>query len=259
MKKSIKTVISVKNMAKKYGELEVLKKIDVDICEGEVVSLIGPSGSGKSTFLRCLNYLEELTDGEITINNQTLRGTDAGRNIKKQNEKAAKEIRKNVGMVFQQFNLWPHKTVLENVIECPIHIKKMKKENAVMKAKALLKKVGMDGKASVYPSQLSGGQQQRAAIARTLAMEPDIILFDEPTSALDPEFVGEVLDVMKGLANDGMTMIVVTHEMGFAAEVSDRICFMDGGYIIEDGVPNEVFKNPKTERAKQFFSKILNV
>lgn len=259
MKKSEKKVISVKNMAKKYGELEVLKKIDVDIFEGEVVSIIGPSGSGKSTFLRCLNYLEELTDGEITIDGVTLEGIDKGAAVRKQNQKRAKEIRKNVGMVFQQFNLWPHKTVLENVIEGPVQIKKMKKADAVKKAHELLEKVGMDNKADVYPTQLSGGQQQRVAIARTLAMEPDIILFDEPTSALDPEFVGEVLDVMKSLAEAGMTMLVVTHEMGFAAEVSDRVCFMDGGYVIEDGTPDEVFKNPKTDRAKQFFSKILNV
>lgn len=259
MKKSDNIVISIQNMAKTYGELEVLKKIDVDIFEGQVVSVIGPSGSGKSTLLRCLNYLEEPTGGEITILGNTLKGIRDGKGIQKHNEKAAKEIRKNVGMVFQQFNLWPHKTVLENVIEGPVHIKGIKKADAVPKAEELLKKVGMDAKKDAYPTQLSGGQQQRVAIARTLAMEPQIILFDEPTSALDPEFVGEVLSVMKELAKEGMTMIVVTHEMGFAAEVSDRVCFMDSGYIIEDGTPDEVFKNPKTDRAKQFFSKILNV
>lgn len=252
-------IISVKNMAKSYGELAVLRKIDIDIYKGQVVSVIGPSGSGKSTFLRCLNYLEEITSGEININGHTLRGISEAKENKKLNEKAAKEIRKNVGMVFQQFNLWPHKTVLENVIEYPVQIKKIKKEDAVKTAMDLLKKVGMDGKADAYPPQLSGGQQQRVAIARTLAMNPEVILFDEPTSALDPEFVGEVLDVMKGLAKAGMTMIVVTHEMGFASEVSDRVCFMDGGYVIEDGTPEEVFKNPKSDRAKQFFSKILNV
>lgn len=251
--------ISVRGLAKSYGELEVLKKIDIDIYPGEVVSVIGPSGSGKSTFLRCLNYLEELTSGEITIDGNTLKGIGESKHNRKLNEKTAKEIRKNVGMVFQQFNLWPHKTVLENVIECPVQVKKVKKEDAKKKAMELLKKVGMDGKADAYPPQLSGGQQQRVAIARTLAMEPDVILFDEPTSALDPEFVGEVLNVMKSLAEAGMTMIVVTHEMGFAAEVSNRVCFMDGGYVIEDGTPEEVFKHPKSDRAKQFFSKILNV
>ena len=259
MKKADNIAISVKNMKKEYGELEVLKGIDVDIYEGQVVSIIGPSGSGKSTFLRCLNYLEELTDGEITIFNQTLKGKEGGAHVRKQNDKAAHTIRQNVGMVFQQFNLWPHKTVLENIIEGPTQIRGIKKEEAIRKAEELLKKVGMDAKRNAYPPQLSGGQQQRVAIARTLAMEPQIILFDEPTSALDPEFVGEVLEVMKKLADEGMTMLVVTHEMGFAAEVSERICFMDRGYIIEDGTPEEIFKTPKTDRAKQFFSKILNV
>lgn len=260
MRKSNNIVISVKDMAKKYGELQVLKKIDLDVYEGEVISVIGPSGSGKSTFLRCLNYLEELTDGTIEINGQVLRGIgNRDKNAKKNNDKAAKEIRKNVGMVFQQFNLWPHKTVLENVIEGPTQVKKTDKAEAVKTAHELLKKVGMDEKSGAYPTQLSGGQQQRIAIARTLAMQPEVILFDEPTSALDPEYVGEVLEVIKGLAKEGMTMIIVTHEMGFAAEVSDRICFMDGGYVIEDGTPEQVFKNPKTDRAKQFFSKILNV
>lgn len=254
-----KAVISVRNMAKNYGETEVLKKIDVDIYEGEVVSVLGPSGSGKSTFLRCLNNLEEITSGEIIIDGKVLKGIADDPKNRKHNEKTAREIRKNVGMVFQQFNLWPHKTVLENVMECPVHVKKMDKSSAQKIAMELLERVGMDGKADAYPSQLSGGQQQRVAIARTLAMKPDIVLFDEPTSALDPEFVGEVLDVMKKLAEDGMTMIVVTHEMGFAAEVSDRVCFMDGGYIIEDGSPEEVFKHPKSERARLFFSKILNV
>lgn len=214
MAESRKPVISVHDLAKNYGELKVLRKIDMDIYKGEVVSVIGPSGSGKSTFLRCLNYLEELTSGEIDIGGVSLKGIDEDKHNKKLNEKAAKVIRKNVGM---------------------------------------------DGKADAYPTQLSGGQQQRVAIARTLAMEPEVILFDEPTSALDPEFVGEVLNVMKDLAQAGMTMIVVTHEMGFAAEVANRVCFMDGGYVIEDGTPEEVFKHPKSDRAKQFFSKILNV
>ncbi len=259
MSKSENIVISVKNLSKSYGELDVLKKIDMDIYEGQVVTIIGPSGSGKSTFLRCLNYLETLTDGEISIFGNTLVGPKESKQAAKDNEKVAKEIRKNVGMVFQQFNLWPHKTVLENVIEGPVQIKKVKKEEAIKKAEELLEKVGMKEKAGALPTQLSGGQQQRVAIARALAMEPKAILFDEPTSALDPEFVNEVLNVMKELAKEGMTMIVVTHEMGFAAEVSDRVCFMDGGYVLEDGTPDEVFKNPKTDRAKQFFSKILNV
>lgn len=259
MSKSENIVISVKNLSKSYGELDVLKKIDMDIYEGQVVTIIGPSGSGKSTFLRCLNYLETLTDGEISIFGNTLVGPKESKQAAKDNEKVAKEIRKNVGMVFQQFNLWPHKTVLENVIEGPVQIKKVKKEEAIKKAEELLEKVGMKEKAGALPTQLSGGQQQRVAIARALAMEPKAILFDEPTSALDPEFVNEVLNVMKELAKEGMTMIVVTHEMGFAAEVSDKVCFMDGGYVLEDGTPDEVFKNPKTDRAKQFFSKILNV
>lgn len=251
--------VSVKNLAKNYGELKVLKKIDIDIYPGEVVSVIGPSGSGKSTFLRCLNYLEELTSGEILIDGHSLKGIGEAHINRKLNEKSARDIRKNVGMVFQQFNLWPHKTVLENVMECPVQVKKASKAEAKAYALELLERVGMASKCDAYPPQLSGGQQQRVAIARTLAMKPDIILFDEPTSALDPEFVGEVLNVMKDLAKEGMTMIVVTHEMGFAAEVSNRVCFMDGGYVIEDGTPEEVFKHPKSERAKQFFSKILNV
>ena len=237
MAESRKPVISVHDLAKNYGELKVLRKIDMDIYKGEVVSVIGPSGSGKSTFLRCLNYLEELTSGEIDIGGVSLKGIDEDKHNKKLNEKAAKVIRKNVGMVFQQFNLWPHKTVLENVMECPVQVKKANKEETKKKAMELLARVGMDGKADAYPTQL----------------------FDEPTSALDPEFVGEVLNVMKDLAQAGMTMIVVTHEMGFAAEVANRVCFMDGGYVIEDGTPEEVFKHPKSDRAKQFFSKILNV
>ena len=259
MSEERKVMVSVKHMGKNYGETEVLKEINIDIYDGQVVSILGPSGSGKSTFLRCLNNLEEISKGEITIDGQTLYGINDNPKNKKLNEKTALEIRKNVGMVFQQFNLWPHKTVLENVMECPVHVKKVDKDEAKKTAMELLKRVGMESKANAYPPQLSGGQQQRVAIARTLAMKPDVILFDEPTSALDPEFVGEVLAVMKELAKEGMTMLVVTHEMGFAAEVADRVCFMDGGYVLEDGTPEEVFKNPKSERAKAFFSKILNV
>lgn len=260
MAESRKPVISVHDLAKNYGELKVLRKIDMDIYKGEVVSVIGPSGSGKSTFLRCLNYLEELTSGEIDIGGVSLKGIDEDKHNKKLNEKAAKVIRKNVGMVFQQFNLWPHKTVLENVMECPVQVKKANKEETKKKAMELLARVGMDGKADAYPTQLSGGQQQRVAIARTLAQwSLRSYSLTRPTPALDPEFVGEVLNVMKDLAQAGMTMIVVTHEMGFAAEVANRVCFMDGGYVIEDGTPEEVFKHPKSDRAKQFFSKILNV
>lgn len=259
MDTSQKVVVSVRNLSKSYGELDVLKHIDMDIYEGQVLTVLGPSGSGKSTFLRCLNYLEILTNGEITVLGHSIKGGKTSKQSAKKNLQAAKEIRKDVGMVFQQFNLWPHKTVLENVIEGPVQVKKVNKSEAVKKAEFLLDKVGMKEKAQAYPMQLSGGQQQRVAIARALAMEPRIILFDEPTSALDPEFVNEVLNVMKQLANDGMTMIIVTHEMGFAAEVSDRVCFMDGGYVLEDGTPEQVFKHPSTDRAKQFFSKILNV
>ena len=251
-------IIKAISVGKSYGDLEVLKDINMIVKEGEVVSIVGPSGSGKSTFLRCLNYLESINKGEITIYNDVLKG-GSGTVVRKHNETTDKKIRQNVGMVFQQFNLWPHKTVLENVIETPVQVKKVKKEDAIKKAEELLRKVGMYERKDYYPSQLSGGQQQRVAIARALAVEPNVMLFDEPTSALDPEFVGEVLEVMKGLAKDGMTMIIVTHEMGFASEVSDRVCFMDGGYVIEEDTPENLFRNPKTDRAKQFFSKILNV
>lgn len=257
MAESRKPVISVHDLAKNYGELKVLRKIDMDIYKGEVVSVIGPSGSGKSTFLRCLNYLEELTSGEIDIGGVSLKGIDEDKHNKKLNEKAAKVIRKNVGMVFQQFNLWPHKTVLENVMECPVQVKKANKEETKKKAMELLARVGMDGKADAYPTQLSGGQQQRVAIARTLAMEPEVILFDEPTSALDPEMVGEVLEIMKELAETGMTMVVVTHEMGFAREVATRVMFIDEGKIQEENTPQEFFAHPENQRLKDFLSKVL--
>ena len=257
MAENRKPVISVRNLAKNYGELKVLRKIDMNIYKGEVVSVIGPSGSGKSTFLRCLNYLEELTSGEIDIGGVSLKGIDEAKHNKKLNEKAAKVIRKSVGMVFQQFNLWPHKTVLENVMECPIQVKKANKEETKKKAMELLARVGMDGKADAYPTQLSGGQQQRVAIARALAMEPEVILFDEPTSALDPEMVGEVLELMKQLAGEGMTMVVVTHEMGFAKEVASRVVFIDEGVIKEEAAPKEFFENPKDARLKEFLSKVL--
>lgn len=239
--------IHVKNLKKHFGNLEVLKDISADITEGEVVVLLGPSGSGKSTFLRCLNQLEHATDGLIIVDGNNI--TDPHTDINK--------VRENIGMVFQHFNLFPHKTVLENIMLAPLELKKMNKEQAHTKGMELLTRVGMDDKANAYPSQLSGGQKQRVAIARALAMGPDIMLFDEPTSALDPEMVGEVLNVMKELAAEGMTMVVVTHEIGFAREVADRIIFMDGGYIVEEGTPDEVLNHPKEARTIDFLNKVL--
>ena len=241
-------MIKIKDLKKKYGELEVLKGISTEIKEGEVISIIGPSGSGKSTFLRCINRLEEPTSGEIKINNKNILERKADIN----------KIREEVGMVFQHFNLYPHKTVLENITLGPIRLKKMPKAEAEKLAIELLEKVGLGDKKDVYPNKLSGGQKQRVAIARALAMNPKVILFDEPTSALDPEMIGEVLEVMKELANAGMTMIVVTHEMGFARNVANRVFFMDGGYILEDAKPQDLFDNPKTERAREFLEKVLN-
>lgn len=240
-------MIYVKDLHKTYGENEVLKGIDEHISKGEVVVVIGPSGSGKSTFLRCLNLLEIPTKGQITFEGQDI--TSKSTDINK--------VREKMGMVFQQFNLFPHKTVMENICMAPIKVKKVSKEEAEKKAKDLLKKVGLLDKADVYPASLSGGQKQRIAIARALAMEPDVMLFDEPTSALDPEMVGEVLNVMKNLAKDGMTMVVVTHEMGFAREVGDRILFVDQGKILEEGTPEEVFENPKNPRTIDFLAKVL--
>ena len=241
-------MIKIKDLKKKYGELEVLKGISTEIKEGEVISIIGPSGSGKSTFLRCINRLEEPTSGEIKINNKNILERKADIN----------KIREEVGMVFQHFNLYPHKTVLENITLGPIRLKKMPKAEAEKLAIELLEKVGLADKKDVYPNKLSGGQKQRVAIARALAMNPKVILFDEPTSALDPEMIGEVLEVMKELANAGMTMIVVTHEMGFARNVANRVFFMDGGYILEAAKPQDLFDNPKTERAREFLEKVLN-
>ncbi len=240
-------MISVKGLKKSFGKLEVLKDINIDIKPQEVVVVIGPSGSGKSTLLRCMNLLETVTDGHIYINGVDL--TDKKININ--------EVRKEVGMVFQHFNLFPHKTVLENLIMSPMLVKKWDKKHATAKATELLEKVGLSDKANVYPDSLSGGQKQRVAISRALAMEPKIMLFDEPTSALDPEMVKEVLEVMKQLAKEGMTMVIVTHEMGFAREVGDRVIFMDNGYIIEENTPVELFEHPSHERTKSFLSKIL--
>ena len=241
-------MIKIKDLKKKYGELEVLKGISTEIKEGEVISVIGPSGSGKSTFLRCINRLEEPTSGEIWVNGKNI--TENGVDINK--------VREEIGMVFQHFNLYPHKTVMENITLGPIRLKKISKAEAEKLAMELLEKVGLADKRNVYPNKLSGGQKQRVAIARALAMNPKIILFDEPTSALDPEMIGEVLEVMKELANAGMTMIVVTHEMGFARNVANRVFFMDEGYILEDAKPQDLFDNPKSERARIFLDKVLN-
>lgn len=242
-----KNKIIVKNLKKSFGSLEVLKDINVEISEGEVVVLIGPSGSGKSTFLRCLNQLEKVTSGQIIIDGHDV--TDKHTDINK--------VRENIGMVFQHFNLFHHLTVLKNMTLAPVHLKVLSKTEAKDKALKLLERVGLVDKAEAYPSQLSGGQKQRVAIARALEMNPDIMLFDEPTSALDPEMVGEVLAVMKELAQEGMTMVVVTHEIGFAREVASRVIFMEGGYIVEEGTPDEVLDHPKEARTIDFLSKVL--
>ncbi|OEH86771.1 peptide ABC transporter ATP-binding protein [Desulfuribacillus stibiiarsenatis] len=240
-------MIIVRNLHKKFGELHVLKGIDAEIQEKEVVVVIGPSGSGKSTFLRCLNLLEDITSGEVFVEGANIADKITDINL----------VRRQVGMVFQQFNLFPHKTTLDNITLAPRKLLNKSKQEAEEKAYQLLDKVGLRDKAHVYPDNLSGGQKQRVAIARALAMEPKVMLFDEPTSALDPEMVGEVLGVMKQLALEGMTMVVVTHEMGFAREVGDRVIFMDEGILVEQGTPDEIFKNPKNPRTQAFLSKVL--
>ncbi len=240
-------VIKITDLKKSYGETSVLKGIDLTINQGEVVVIIGPSGSGKSTFLRCMNLLEQPSSGSIKFEGQNLLDPKADINA----------LRQKMGMVFQSFNLFPHKTILDNLTISPVKVKKEQKEVAEVEALQLLDRVGLKDKAYQYPSSLSGGQQQRVAIARSLAMHPDVILFDEPTSALDPEMVGEVLSVMNNLAKEGMTMVVVTHEMGFAREVADRVIFMDKGVIQEEGTPDEIFSNPKNERTQDFLRKVL--
>ena len=239
--------IHVEHLKKSFGKLEVLKDVSADICEGEVVVIIGPSGSGKSTFLRCMNRLEDITGGTVIVDGCDI--TDKRTDINR--------VRENVGMVFQHFNLFNNMNVLRNLTLAPVDLKKADKQTAQARAVKLLERVGLADKAQAYPSQLSGGQKQRVAIARALAMNPDIMLFDEPTSALDPEMVGEVLEVMKELAREGMTMVIVTHEMGFAREVADRVLFMDGGYIVEEGTPDEVFSHPQNARTKDFLNKVL--
>lgn len=239
--------VIVKGLKKKFGNNEVLKGIDLHVDSGEVVCIIGPSGSGKSTLLRCLNRLEEINGGEVNINGVNISAKETDIN----------SVRKNIGMVFQHFNLFPHLSVKENITLAPVELDVLSKDEADKKALDLLNQVGLDDKADAYPNSLSGGQKQRVAIARALAMDPDIMLFDEPTSALDPEMVGDVLNVMKDLAAQGMTMVVVTHEMGFAREVGDRVIFMDGGYVVEEDLPSVLFSNPKEERTKSFLDKVL--
>lgn len=240
-------MLKVKNLKKKFGDHEVLKGIDEHIKKGEVVCVIGPSGSGKSTFLRCLNLLEEPSSGDVILDGEKINSLDVDIN----------KVREKLGMVFQNFNLFPHKTVLENVTIGPIQVLHKNEDEAKKKAMELLETVGLADKKDAYPKSLSGGQKQRVAIARALAMEPEAMLFDEPTSALDPEMVGDVLQVMKDLSEQGMTMVVVTHEMGFAREVADRVVFLDGGYLIEEGKPEDLFDHPKEERVKDFLSKVL--
>ncbi|MDG3012099.1 amino acid ABC transporter ATP-binding protein [Rhodococcus sp. D2-41] len=244
-------------VCKNFGALKVLRGVSLEIERGKVLCLIGPSGSGKSTFLRCINHLERVNAGRLYVDGELVGYSERGGKLYELHPRQAARQRRDIGMVFQHFNLFPHRTVLENVIEAPILVKKVRKKQAVERARELLDQVGLAVKADAYPAQLSGGQQQRVAIARALAMEPKLMLFDEPTSALDPELVGEVLGVMKDLASAGMTMVVVTHEMGFAREVADELVFMDGGVVVEAGPPRELLANPRHERTQAFLSKLL--
>ncbi|MBB6118702.1 amino acid ABC transporter ATP-binding protein [Nocardiopsis algeriensis] len=250
-------LVVAEDVRKSFGRLEVLKGIDLQVRRGEVMCVIGPSGSGKSTFLRCVNHLEKLTGGRLWVNGELMGYRERRGRLYELREKEIAAQRSDIGMVFQRFNLFPHLTALGNVMEAPVQVKRQSKAVAAAKAMELLERVGLPDKAGAYPEQLSGGQQQRVAIARALAMEPSLMLFDEPTSALDPELVGEVLDVMRDLAAGGMTMMVVTHEMGFAREVGDSLVFMDDGVVVESGAPDEVLSNPRHERTRAFLSKVL--
>jgi polar amino acid transport system ATP-binding protein len=250
-------MVRAEGVVKKFGSNTVLRDISLEVKRGEVMCLIGPSGSGKSTFLRCINHLESVSGGRLLVEQDLIGYRQKGDKIYELSPKQAAEQRRDIGMVFQKFNLFPHMTALENVVEAPIRVKKVSKAAAIARGKELLERVGLGDKFDSYPAHLSGGQQQRVAIARALAMEPKLMLFDEPTSALDPELVGEVLDVMKELAKSGMTMIVVTHEMGFAREVADSLVFMDGGVVVEAGDPREILTNPQHERTQAFLSKVL--
>jgi polar amino acid transport system ATP-binding protein len=250
-------MVRAEQVCKSFGALQVLKGVTLSVERGQVLVLVGPSGSGKSTFLRCINHLETVTAGRLYVDDDLVGYREARGKLYEMSPREAAKQRRDIGMVFQHFNLFPHRTALHNVIESPVHVKGVKKAEALSRARELLGIVGLSDKADAYPAQLSGGQQQRVAIARALAMDPKLMLFDEPTSALDPELVGEVLAVMKRLASEGMTMIVVTHEMGFAREVADKLVFMDGGVIVESGPPRDVLANPQHERTKTFLSKVM--
>jgi len=250
-------MVKAEAVHKSFGRLEVLRGIDLEVQPKEVLCIIGPSGSGKSTFLRCINHLEKIDAGRLSVDGELVGYRDRGDKLYELPDSEVCKKRSEIGMVFQSFNLFPHMTALENIIEAPMHVKKESRATAEARARRLLERVGLADKVDAYPKQLSGGQQQRVAIARALAMEPKLMLFDEPTSALDPELVGDVLDAMRGLAEDGMTMVVVTHEMGFAREVGDSLVFMDAGFIVEAGHPREVLSNPQHERTRAFLSKVL--
>ena len=250
-------MVKAEEVCKSFGALHVLKGITLEIGKGEVLCIVGPSGSGKSTFLRCINHLEQVNAGRLYVDGELIGYRERGNKLHEMSPRDAAKQRRDIGMVFQHFNLFPHRTALQNVIEAPVHVKRVKKGDAVARGKDLLDQVGLSAKAGAYPAQLSGGQQQRVAIARALAMNPKLMLFDEPTSALDPELVGEVLEVMKKLAAEGMTMVVVTHEMGFAREVANHLVFMDEGVVVESGPPREMLSNPQHERTKAFLSKVL--